>query len=540
METTSTRLRVPFLRAAYTATVTLSLLGAVAADVRAQEWRTIDGSGNNIANRQFGSAGAQLLRREGVGYGDGVSSPGGSTRPSPRAISNALCEQFGTIANLAGVRDIFWLWGQFIDHDLDLTEPGQPEENFPIVVPRGDPHFDLTASGTVTIPLKRSVYDPATGTDAGNPRQQINQITAFIDASNVYGSDPERAAALRGNRGSLRTRRGKRLPFNEEGLPNAGGTSPTLFLAGDVRANEQVALTAMHTLFVREHNRLARLIRRADHSLTDDEIYERARARVGAQLQVITYEEFLPILLGPGGPAPYAGYDPTVNPGIANVFSTAAFRFGHTMLSPHLLRLQSSGRPYRRGPIALREAFFNPQLLLTGGRLEHLWRGLSTQLAQRLDLLVINDVRNFLFGPPGAGGLDLPALNIQRGRDHGLADYNATRAAYGLSAVTSFADITSDVGVQQDLASLYGTVDNIDPWIGGLAEDPVPGALVGEFFFTVIKDQFERVRDGDRFWYENVFSGAELAQLRSTRLADVLRRNFSLRQEFPDRVFTGQ
>jgi len=519
------------------------VLGGVGGDALAQEWRTIDGSGNNIASPGLGSVDARLLRQAPSAYGDGVSTPAGVGRPSPRAISNALCEQFGTVGNPAAIRDIFWLFGQFLDHDIDLTQAADPEEDFDIVVPTGDPHFDFFATGNETIPVNRSAYDPATGTGAGNPRQQVNQITAFIDASNVYGSDATRAAALRRNQGKgrLDTSRGKRLPLNQLGLHNAGGDdNPELFLAGDVRANEHVGLSAMHMVFVREHNRLARLIYRTDRALSDDEIYERARAQVGAQLQAITYEEFLPILLGPGAMAPYAGYNPMVDPGVANEFSTAAYRFGHTMLSPQLQRVQRNGQPYRRGPLALRSAFFNPDLLRKGGPVEHLWRGLAAQLAQRIDLLVINDVRNFLFGVPGAGGFDLVSLNIQRGRDHGLADYNGVRVAYGLAPVVTFADITSNVDVQQDLATLYGSVNDIDLWVGGLAEDHVPGALVGETFWTVITDQFERLRDGDRFFYENVFSGDELAELKATRLADVLRRNFRLRDEIPDQIFTGQ
>jgi peroxidase len=517
------------------AAIVCVLVGS-AATIAAAEWRTIDGRGNNVANPELGSVGVQLLRLAPPAYGDGVASPAGSTRPSPRAVSNALCEQFGTVGNPAGATDFFWLWGQFIDHDIDLTEAAVPAEPLPISVPLGDPYFDFGATGTQTIGFMRSVYDPSTGTDTANPRQQINQITAFIDASNVYGSDPIRAAALRRHGGKGRLEGRRRLPYNEDGLPNAGGPSPTLYLAGDVRANEHLALTAMHMLFVREHNRLARHIRRADRTLTGDEIYERARAIVGAELQVITYKEFLPILLGPAALAPYAGYDPTVNPGISNVFSTAAYRFGHSMLSPRILRLRGNGTPYRQ-PLPLRDTFFNPDLLRRGGRTEHLWRGLAMQLAQNVDLLVVNEVRNFLFGSPDAGGFDLAALNIQRGRDHGLPDYNHVRVAFGLPPATTFADITSDPDKQQRLESLYGSVDDVDTWVGGLAEDHVPGTLVGALMFTIIKDQFERLRDGDRFWYQNVFSGAELAELESTTLAAVLQRNYRLRKGLSSAVF---
>ena len=148
---------------------------------------------------------------------------------------------------------------------------------------------------------------------------------------------------------------------------------------------------------------------------------------------------------------------------------------------------------------------------------------------QEIDTKVVDAVRNFLFGPPGAGGLDLASLNIQRGRDHGLSDYNSVRAAYGLPRVTSFAQITSDVELQAELQSLYGSVDNIDLWVGGLAEDHVAGSSAGPLFRTILSDQFERLRDGDRFWYQNGSQNGLTSRQRSDldrlRLADVVRRN---------------
>ena len=89
----------------------------------------------------------------------------------------------------------------------------------------------------------------------------------------------------------------------------------------------------MHIVFAREHNRLARLLGDAHPDLSGDEIYQRVRAIVGALMQVITYQEFLPVLLGPAALEPYDGYRPDVDPEISNAFATAAFRIGHSMLS---------------------------------------------------------------------------------------------------------------------------------------------------------------------------------------------------------------
>jgi hypothetical protein len=312
---------------------------------------------------------------------------------------------------------------------------------------------------------------------------------------------------------------------NEGPMP---GTA--LFLAGDVRANEQIGLTAMHTLFVREHNRLAAEIATAHPEYDDDAIYERARKIVGAQLQAITFEEFLPALLGPAAPGTYQGYDPGVNPSIANEFSAALFRLGHSMIPEELLRLDAGYLPAAEGSLSLAGAFFNPTLIADSTDLEQFLRGLAASTNEETDTKVVGALRNFLFGPPGSGGLDLVALNIQRGRDHGLPDYNAVREACGLARVASFDEITSNPALADTLATLFGSIDNIDLWVGALAEDHLPGASVGELLAAGIGDQFERLRAGDRFWFENdpAFWATEIEAIRSTTLSDIIRRNTTI------------
>ncbi len=512
---------------------------ATSGTAAAATFRTLDGTGNNPANPSYGAADTQLLRLLPSDYGDGSSAPAGSERPSPRAISNAVANQSSSVTNSLNASDWLWQWGQFIDHDLDLTEPHQPLEPFNIPVPTGDPYFDPMGTGTQVISLNRSIYDPATGTSPSNPRQQLNQITAFIDASNVYGSDAVRANFLRTfEGGKLKTSAGELLPFNTAGLPNAnplGVADDSLFLAGDVRANEQIGLTAVHTLFVREHNRLAEAMaadpetptKAAEAGLSVDEyIYQAVRKIVGAQMQAITHNEFLPVLLGDGALEDYSGYDETVNLGISNEFATAAFRVGHTMLSPELQRVNNNGSSL--GSIPLRDAFFTAEPILDEG-IDSLLLGLASQKAQAVDTLIVDDVRNFLFGPPGAGGFDLASLNIQRGREHGLPSYNQARIGLGLGGYSRFAEITSDVSVQNTLASVYDSVDEIDLWVGGLAEEHVNGGIVGELFHTIIADQFSRTRDGDRFFYlhdEHLLSLAP--DIEQTTLSEIIRRNTSI------------
>jgi hypothetical protein len=502
--------------------------------------RSIDGNGNNFQTPDMGAAHTTLRRHIEPAYSDGTSQMAGVNRPNPRVISNIVsAHPDRSLINSNRASDFVWQWGQFVDHDIDLTDGTYPPEPADIAIPAGDPQFDPDGTGLVFMSFNRSVYDPETGTGADNPREQLNEITAWIDASNVYGSDEERATALRTNDGTgrLKTSDGNLLPFNLSGFPNAGGNSPALFLAGDVRANEQAGLAAMHTLFVREHNRLAKKIAANHPDFSGDRIYERARRIVGAQMQAITFNEYLPALLGRRALAPYQGYKPDVDASIANIFSAALYRYGHSALSPTLLRLNKQGKEIRHGNLRLRDAFFAPYRITDEGGIEPLLRGLANQACEEIDVYLVDDVRNFLFGEPGLGGFDLAALNIQRGRDHGLPSYNETLAGFGLQPARTFADITSKSEIQARLASTYSSVDDIDVWVGALAEDHVPGGMVGELLFVAIKEQFERLRDGDRFWYERVLSHQELRVVKQSTLANIIRRNTRISKEISNDVF---
>jgi peroxidase len=502
-------------------------------------FRTFDGSVNNLQRPLTGSAGINLRRIVVPEYADLVSQVLEDNIPGARAISNAVSAQTDSRPNVGQYSDFLWQWGQFVDHDMDLTDGANPPEPADISVPAGDAWFDPDNTGTAVMSFNRSLYDLASGSGIDNPRQQINEVTAWIDASNVYGSDAERAMALRtlDGTGQLNTSTGNLLPFNTEQLANAGGSSDTLFLAGDVRANEQVGLTTLHTLFVREHNYQARRIAAANPALSGDQVYLRARRIVGAEMQVITYREYLPALLGGGELPPYSGYNPELDASISNLFSTGPYRYGHSALSPTLLRLDAQGNTIPQGNLALREAFFAPFRIIDEGGIEPVLRGLANQVCQGIDLYIIDDVRNFLFGNPGEGGFDLAALNIQRGRDHGLPSYNTVRVALGLPVAIYFSDISSNPEVSQRLASVYQNVDDVDVWVGGLAEDPLPDALVGELIFQVIRGQFLALRDGDRFWYQRTLNNQEIRMVENLRLSDIIRRNTSIGNELPDNVF---
>ena len=517
--------------------VVVMLLGSTAtAQEDISTIRTYDGMNNNLSNPFWGSAGENLLRLTDVGYGDGMSTMAGSNRPNPRNVSNVLFAQDGLRNDVQGLSDYCWVFGQFLDHDIGITPDGN-EPAF-IEVPRGDEWFDPARDGRAIIPMMRNIFDPASGDSPDNPRQHPNLITAYIDGSAVYGSDEERADWLRTfEDGKLKVSAGDLLPYNTDNgevdgevdhsapeMDNPVGLSEKLFVAGDVRANENPLLAAFHTIFVREHNRVCEELIIEHPDWTDEELYQHARKIVGGLIQSIVYHEWLPVM-GVNLPE-YQGYDPSVNPQLMNVFTAAAFRLGHTLLNGNIMRLGENGEVMPDGNMTLRDAFFNPFALPESG-LDPFLRGMAAQVQQGMDAKVIDDVRNFLFGAPGAGGLDLASININRGRERGLPDYNTVRKNFGLKAYRVFPEINSDINVHARLFVLYRSVNWVDPWVGMLAEKPLRNSLFGETITKIMEVQFNALRDGDRFYFENdpVLSPEEKQMIKDTKFSDIIMRN---------------
>jgi hypothetical protein len=503
---------------------------------QANGFRPINEAGNNVASPTLGTAGTDLLRVSPAAYADGVSAPSLAGNASARVISDILNNQANpanpsqdlNTVDAQSLSDFGYAFGQFIDHDLDLT-PTNPNQTLQILADPNDP----SQMGNQT--FDRSVFDPTTGTSTSNPRQQINAVTSYLDLSNVYGSTQAVADALRTfSGGQLKTSPGNMLPYdnltyftqaqiNALNMANDAQAVPesSLFAAGDVRANENVELTVLQTLFVRNHNLIASELQKEHPEWSDETLYQEARKINIAEYQEIVYTQYLPDLLGPGALPAYTGYNPKVDPSIATEFSTVAFRFGHSLLSSQIERQGNNGQDVlpndpAGATISLATDFFDPNVLNPSGTVDPLTGHIATDIgpilkgdadgvAQADDLMAIGDVRNLLFANGGLqdNGQDLIARDIERARDDGIGTYNQVREAYGLPAVTSFAQITSNVAVQQELQKAYGTVDNIDPYEGGLAEDHVAGSDLGPLFTAIIADQFNRLRAGDRFFYLN-------------------------------------
>jgi hypothetical protein len=564
--------------------------------------RSLDGSGNNLAHVDWGRAGTQYLRLAKPNYADNVAKP--ISGPSPRYISNRIFNDVGQ--NIFSENDVSqwgWAWGQFVDHDIGLRDE-TPAEDMPIPFDAHDPLEQFT-NDLGAIAFARTPAAPGTGTTS--PRQQINTLSSYIDGSQVYGVTNARLDWLRdgtvdgnpaNNVATLMLPGGYLPRANARGnaapappVDLMGGlvaTPEKAAVAGDVRANENIALTGLQTLFAREHNRIVAAL---PSVLTQEEKFQVARRVVGAEVQFVTYDEFLPTL-GVKLDA-YRGYNPGVDAGLSNEFATVGFR-GHSMIHGELeptvaegtypadelaaftaagMTVEHNGDGTLTLVIPLDLAFGNPDLLQQVG-LGPVLQSLDEH-EYKNDEQIDNALRSVLFQVPKPGipdptvcgepvvnpscfadVQDLGAIDVQRGRDHGMPSYNDLRQAYGLAPARSFTDVTGettdrfprdpsidsrdpiddpsildfvelrDVGgnpiplggdaAQEDavagvrrttlaarLKAIYGDVGKLDAFVGLASERHVPGTEFGPLELAIWKKQFESLRDGDRFFYLN-------------------------------------
>jgi peroxidase len=544
-------------------------------------FRTQDGSCNNLKHPLWGRANSALTRLLPPDYEDGVSLPRGSSHnvttlsklPSARMLSTALIsheDKPDTDYTL-----LLMQWGQFLDHDIthtpinkastdeedesnNLVELDEDDENikccqngfqltsrqlhpecFPIDIPTND--FFFARLRQRCMEFVRSM--PAERPDCSlGPREQVNQITSYIDASNVYGSDIPTSRRLRlGRRGRLRVTRLERedlLPLAPEECADHSKRH-YCFAAGDQRCNEQPQLTVMHTMWLREHNRIVSQLSLLNSHWGDERLYQESRRIVSSQMQHITYNEWLPIILGlrymddfnmkPQDSGHSQQYDPDVNPAITNSFATAAFRFGHSLVQSKMEWFGPFGNLVKSLPLHQHQS--SPFEIYEENSIDGFLRGLTTQNVQAMDSHFSEELTQRLFqGTNSSHGMDLVALNVQRGRDHGLPPYSEWRKICGLSTINSWKQMASIVTEPQlvpRLQRLYHRIEEVDVFIGAIIEKPQTGSLLGPTFQCIVGDQFRRLRLGDRFWYEEPkqagsFTQAQLNAIKETSMARIL------------------
>lgn len=506
----------------------------------AQENRTITGSFNNLDNPRWGAVDAILERVSTAAYKDGIAEINSDDLPLPRVVSTALFTQNEDILEPMQLSGYVWMFGQFLEHDISYVEQSQIEVSDMEVLPT-EPIF---TNGT-KVRFSRNVAAPGSGTSTTNPRNYQNKVSSFIDGSGIYGSTSERAAWLRTYEGgqlkvSKQTINGQDLlPWNtvsgefNDIVDNSDYVSMEdesdrllkYFVAGDVRANENVLLLCLHTIFLREHNRICENLQNANPDWDDETIYQAARKRVGAYIQSITYNEWLPSV-GVNLPE-YRGYNPTLNPVISNEFSAATFSLTQTLANSNILRMDNGGNEVNEGSLDISNSLYNPFQLLTVGGPDAYLKGMGTQVMQDLDNKMIPELQNHIFENNPELGRDFAAYHIFRGRDRGLVDYNTMRSAFGLPPLVDFGELV-DAGEVEILESLYGDMGLVDAWVGMMSEPRVyDNALFGELVMAIFRDQFRVLRDGDRYYYEidPAFTSEELDDIRNTTLHDIIVRN---------------
>ncbi|KAL0881333.1 hypothetical protein ABMA27_001214 [Loxostege sticticalis] len=523
-------------------------------------FRSIGGECNNAKSPSWGAVHSGYERLLPPDYSDGTwamrASSSGLPLPSPRAVSAALILDASHPSPAHNL--MFMQFGQFIAHDTSagvvftigngsaisccsgdgkqfLPQAMQHWACSPIATEPEDEFYGQFNHRCLN--MVRTQLAPSSDCSVGYAKQ-MNGVTHFPDLSHLYGSSDERLNLLRAPGGLLKTFNdyGRELPpltERKECLTLKEGAA--CFESGDNHGNQIISLTVLHTLWTREHNRMARALARLNPGWDEDRLFMEARRITQAEFQNIIYTEWLPLLLGPQAlqafaliPSPgySSSYDPHVNPSLTAEFSTAAMRFGHSVVDgKFMIPRTSTGTIYES--ISIPEVMFQPSRMRLRPFLDRLIAGLSWQPMQAVDPFVTEGLTRYLFHGGNPFGLDLASINIQRGRDYGVRAYNEYRRLVGLEPVLDFKQFSPNTA--QRLASVYQSPNDIDLWVGGLLEEPVDGGVVGITFANILADQFSRIKRGDRYFYENgpdvnpgAFTPHQLAEIKKVTLARII------------------
>ncbi|XP_019712537.1 eosinophil peroxidase isoform X2 [Hippocampus comes] len=558
----------------------------------AERYRSITGHCNNREHPRRGSANIPYSRWLPPEYEDTWGRPRGwdphhtyhnFSLPPVRLVSQeVLFTHNDNISPDSTLSHLLVEWGQWIDHDVVLTPQSpstvafrsgadctqtcsQDSPCFPIEIPPSDPRYGIQSC----MPFFRSAPSCVDGVGPPLHREQLNAITSFVDASMVYGSSDSQALELRDHSSPLGSMACNSqhsdgelayLPFlprqqahldpcgpREGSTPQSNATS--CFQAGDSRANEHLGMVVLHTLFLREHNRLVKELHDLNPHWSPNTLYQEARKIVGAIHQILTWEHYLPRVLGEKAMSrqmpPYKSYDPDVDPSVANIFATAAFRFAHVTVQPTVTRLGPGYAANSQHPsLPLHHSLFASWRVVQEGGIDPVLRGLlrSPAKLQTPGQMMVEELTEHLFQAHGGMPLDLGALNLQRGRDHGLPGYSAWRRFCGLSVpntTSKLADILGNANLAHKFQQLYGTPHNIDVWVGAISEPPLAGGRVGPLLSCLLARQFRALRDGDRFWWERkgVFTSAQRTRLHTISLSRIICDNSHI-THVPDDPFS--
>ncbi|XP_071090525.1 salivary peroxidase/catechol oxidase-like [Haliotis cracherodii] len=510
---------------------------------------------NNLKKPVWGSSYDKLARSLPPEYDDGKGTPrqmsvNGGLLPNPRTVSVTVHSDKSVLNNEHSL--MLMQWGQFINHDMVGTpnttdsegdildcckEPTDVTTNpasecFSIFIPNQDRYYRQGRC----MSFVRSEAVPGSGTNA-NPRLTYTTASAFIDGSHVYGPYPELEDALRKKTGGLlkfKMKNGKAFPPVGDPTACFNGNNPNTycFWTGDRRANVFPGLTALHIAFMREHNRIARVLANRHPTWNDETLFKATKKIVIAELQVITYKQWLPLIIGPDYMKIYEinnayQYQEEMNPRITNAFATSAMRFGHSMV-PKNLFIGGQKKPVANlisNTAAVHKSMEDVLNSITGG------------VNERTDAWFSKDMTDFMFETAinVRDGYDIVSLNIQRGRDHGVPAYNKWRAYCKRPQIQSFYNNVFSNEIGRNLAKVYKSVNDIDLYSGSISEWNVPNGVVGDVNACLIGEQFMRIKYGDRFFWETEntrvgFTKEQRDQLKKVTLARIICDNTDIRR----------
>ncbi|KAJ9595022.1 hypothetical protein L9F63_013688, partial [Diploptera punctata] len=440
------------------------------------QYRSLDGSCNHANHQAWGKAHTSYLRLLDPDYADGIQSPRkpkqGKSLPSARAVSSEMIGD-NSVEDNSRTQSLVE-WTEFVEHDLTHTPVTKMVHTgnsimccrqdgsflapryihpscMPISVSNNDPFYSKYRQRCMNYVRSLTAMRPDCHF---GPAEQMNQATHLLDGSMIYGTTNDKAKSLRTyTNGRLATV----VKDGNEFLPEAdkpmqhcqvSSNSSACYKSGDMRVNLHPQLTVMHTLWQREHNRVAQQLATVNPDWDDETLYQEARKVVIAEIQHITYNEWLPLVLGKKQVAKLAmqlkktgfssDFNENVNPSVSNSFATAAMRFRFSMMDGNI-ELYDEDRTTNKS-LKLRDHFNEPETVEEEGHFDALVRGLATQGSQKNDISYSNDLTEMLYKEGIAFGMDVVSLDIQRGRDHGLPGYNKFRKFCGRKAAKSFND----------------------------------------------------------------------------------------------------
>jgi len=464
--------------------------------------------------------------------------------PSGRILSllvhadNKMC---GLSANMMHI----W-FGQMLNHEMskkvgsralrccDETEDMNNLMCYPITLDPSDDHY--MGADISCMSFTRSQHAVSDHCRLG-PMNQLNAQSGVMDGSSWYGADKATADKFRAGYGG-------RLIVDDVSplkdlLPGkncrqiSGEDNDCKADAGDSRVSESYGLTMVTTLWWRVHNYMADTLHDMHPLWNDDQIFMEARRIAVAILQHTAFNEYFPLFIGMEnarkydilpGPGFFKGYNSKVNPQIANVVSTAAFRASHAMIAGHIEYRHVNGTIVDTEEMS---EILNSELDHT---VDETVMGALLQCHHTEGPSMTHQLRGLMFKNDAGIGNDLAAINIQRGRDHGLPGYNKWRKWCGLEPITDWKQLYQvfyDYETVDLMKQLYLSVDDIDIWVATISEKTLPGAVVGPTGACIMGRGLRELKIGDRFWYENggmknSFTPAQLAAIKKIRFSSLV------------------